>query len=54
METNEKKEQKIVKLDKFISRELLKKMKEKEPDTKFILPNGKEAVLNEKSTKPNK
>ena len=24
----------------------LKKMKEKEPDTKFILPNGREAVLN--------
>ena len=30
-------------------------MKEKEPDTIFILPNGKEAKLkNDKETKPNK
>ena len=31
-----------------------KKMKEKEPDTKFILPNGKEAVLNDKKEQPSK
>lgn len=50
METNntEKKDIKVVKLNNFISFELLRKMKEKEPNTKFILPNGKEAVLNDK------
>lgn len=52
MATNNK-ETKVVKLNTFISKELLKKMKEKEPDTKFILPNGKEAVLNAKE-QPNK
>lgn len=46
-------ETKVVKLKSFVSKELLKKMKEKEPDTKFILPNGKEAVLNAKE-QPNK
>lgn len=46
-------ETKVVKLNTFVSKELLKKMKEKEPDTKFILPNGKEAVLNAKE-QPNK
>ena len=35
---------------------ILRKMKEKEPNTKFILPNGKEAVLNDKKEqqKPSK
>lgn len=51
-ETN--KEVKVVKLNNFVSNELLKKKKEKEPDTKFILPNGKEAVLNDKKEQPNK
>ena len=46
-------ETKVVKLKSFVSKELLQKMKEKEPDTKFILPNGKEAVLNSKEH-PNK
>lgn len=46
MATNNK--VKVVKLDKFISKELLKKMKKEQPDTKFILPNGKEAGLNGK------
>lgn len=48
MTTNnmQNKEIKIVKLNNFISFDLLRKMKEKEPNTKFILPNGKEAVLN--------
>ncbi len=41
-------ELKVVRLNNFISYKLLRKMKEKEPDTKFILPNGKEAKLNEK------
>lgn len=45
---------KVVKLDKFISYELLREMKKKDPDTKFILPNGKEAVLNDKKEQPNK
>ena len=44
----ESKKIKITKLNNFISFELLRKMKEKEPDTKFILPNGKEAILNDK------
>ena len=44
----EEKNIKIVKLNNFISYELLKKMKEKEPNTRFILPNGREAVLNGK------
>lgn len=51
MATNNEQENKnikVVKLNSFISYELLKKMKEKEPNTKFILPNGKEAVLNAK------
>ena len=50
MEINntESKKIKITKLNNFISFELLRKMKEKEPDTKFILPNGKEAILNDK------
>lgn len=48
------KDVKVVRLNSFISKELLKKMKEKEPDTKFILPNGKEAVLNDKKEQPNK
>ena len=43
-QNQETKEIKVVKLNN----ELLRKMKEKEPNTKFILPNGKEAVLNEK------
>ena len=42
----EEKNIKVVKLNNFISYELLKKMKEKEPNTRFILPNGREAVLN--------
>ncbi len=47
--------QKVVRLNNFISFELLRKMKEKEPDTIFILPNGKEAKLkNDKETKSNK
>lgn len=44
-ENKETKDIKVVKLNNFISYELLKKMKEKEPNTKFILPNGREAVL---------
>lgn len=50
MEINntESKKIKITKLNNFISFELLRKMKVKEPDTKFILPNGKEAILNDK------
>lgn len=44
----EEKSIKVVKLNNFISYELLKKMKEKEPNTRFILPNGREAVLNVK------
>ncbi len=44
----EEKNIKVVKLNNFISYELLKKMKEKEPNTRFILPNGREAVLNVK------
>lgn len=48
------KDVKVVRLNNFVSKELLKKMKEKEPDTKFILPNGKEAVLNDKKEQPNK
>ena len=44
----EEKNIKVVKLNNFISYELLKKMKEKEPNTRFILPNGREAVLNAK------
>ena len=47
-QNQETKEIKVVKLNNFISYEHLRKMKEKEPNTKFILPNGKEAVLNEK------
>ena len=43
-QNQETKEIKVVKLNNFISYELLRKMKEKEPNTKFILPNGKEAV----------
>lgn len=52
-QSQENKDIKVVKLNNFISYELLKKMKEKEPNTKFILPNGKEAVLNDKK-QPNK
>ena len=48
MANNENKEIKVKKLNSYISYELLKKMKEKDPDTKFILPNVKEAVLSEK------
>lgn len=44
----EEKNIKVVKLNNFISYELLKKMKEKEPNTRFILPNGREAILNVK------
>ena len=54
MANNENKEIKVKKLNSYISYELLKKMKEKEPDTKFILPNGKEAVLNDKKEQPSK
>lgn len=43
-----KKEIKVVKLNNFVSKALLEKLKAKEPDTKFILPNGKEAILNDK------
>ena len=53
-QNQETKEVKVVKLNNFISYELLRKMKEKEPNTKFILPNGKEAVLNDKKEQPNK
>ena len=53
-QSQENKDIKVVKLNNFISYELLKKMKEKEPNTKFILPNGKEAVLNDKKEQPNK
>lgn len=53
-QNQEAKEVKVVKLNNFISYELLRKMKEKEPNTKFILPNGKEAVLNDKKEQPNK
>lgn len=45
---------KTVKLNNFISYELLRKMREKEPDTKFILPNGREAVLDDKKEQANK
>ncbi len=51
-DTKDTKEIKVVKLNNFISYELLKKMKEKEPNTKFILPNGKEAVLNAEKEQP--
>lgn len=51
---NQNQETKVVKLNNFISYELLRKMKEKEPNTKFIIPNGKEAVLNDKKEQPNK
>lgn len=53
-QNQEAKEIKVVKLNNFISYELLRKMKEKEPNTKFILPNGKEAVLNDKKEQPKK
>lgn len=53
-QSQETKDIKVVKLNNFISYELLRKMKEKEPNTKFILPNGKEAVLNYKKEQPNK
>ncbi len=53
-QSQETKDIKVVKLNNFISYELLRKMKEKEPNTKFILPNGKEAVLNDKKEQPNK
>lgn len=53
-QSQENKDIKVVKLNNFISYELLRKMKEKEPNTKFILPNGKEAVLNDKKEQPNK
>ena len=46
--TDKENKVKVVRLNSFISYELLRKMKAKEPDTKFILPNGKEAKLNEK------
>lgn len=52
MATNNK-ETKVIKLNTFVSKKRLKKMKENEPDTKVILPNGKEAVLNVKE-QPNK
>ena len=48
MDKKNEKDIKIVKLNNYISYNLLKQMKEKEPNTKFILPNGKEAVLNAK------
>ena len=53
-QSQETKDIKVVKLNNFISYELLRKMKEKEPNTKFILPNVKEAVLNDKKEQPNK
>ena len=52
-QNQEAKEIKVVKLNNFISYKNKRKMKEKEPNTKFILPNGKEAVLNDKK-QPNK
>lgn len=42
------KNKKTVKLNHFISIELLKKLKKEAPDTKFILPNGKEAIVYDK------
>lgn len=50
----ETKQEKVVKLKSFVSIALLKKMKEKDPDTKFILPNGKEAVIHDKKEQRNK
>lgn len=47
-QNQENEEVKVVQLKNFISYELLKKMQEKNPTTKFILPNGKEATLNDK------
>lgn len=48
----EEKNIKVVKLNNYISYELLRKMKEKEPNTRFILPNGREAVLNAQDRQP--
>ena len=50
MEINntESKKIKITKLNNFISFVLLRNIKEIEPDNKFIFPNGKEAILNDK------
>ena len=50
----ENKQKKVVKLKSFVSTALLKKMKEKDPDTKFILPNGKEAIVYDKKEQRNK
>ena len=50
----ENKQKKVVKLKSFVSTALLKKMKEKDPDTKFILPNGREAVIYDKKEQRNK
>jgi hypothetical protein len=38
----------VIQLESYISYELLEKKKKEKPNAKFILPNGKEAVLNAK------
>lgn len=50
----ENKQKKVVNLKSFVSTVLLKKMKEKDPNTKFILPNGREAVIYDKKEQRNK
>jgi len=56
MATNntETKKVQVVKLKSFVSIALLKKMKKDAPDTKFILPNGKEANVYDKKEQRNK
>ena len=38
----------VIQLESYISYELLEKKKKEKQNAKFILPNGKEAVLNAK------
>lgn len=43
-----KKSIEVIQLENYISYELLEKKTKENPNAKFILPNGKEAVLNAK------
>ncbi len=45
---NSKESIEVIQLENYISYELLEKKKKEKPNAKFILPNGKEAVLNVK------
>lgn len=45
---NSKESIEVIQLENYISYELLEKKKKENPNAKFILPNGKEAVLNVK------